>query len=195
VSRLLCLFFCNFKISVQIVLDKLGLQEILKEELAWLDGGLEETNQPKASGSGDRLEFMSQFQSNTNMLKLTNILKNIKKKRDKTACEVVQHQKQPPVKGQQRKKPQRKNVKNDVRESNSSSSSSSDDDGGANPFLDDSPHEEEPTDDVVAPNPLEKFAFVKQPKKVFPTTSKTSCNIFDQAGPSTSYVSKGLIQF
>lgn len=143
---------------------------------------------------------MSQFQSNTNMLKLSSILKNIKKKRDKTACEVVQHQKQPPVKGQERKKPQRKNIKNYARGSNSSTSSSSDDDARANPFLENSQEEGAQNDNIVAPNPLEKFAFVKQLKKGLPPVNKKSCNIFDQsqaktAVPSTSYVLKGLIYF
>lgn len=176
------------KFLAELILNKLGLHEILKDELAWLDGGLEETKQPKASGSSDRLEFMSQFQSNTNMLKLSSILKNIKKKRDKTACEVVEHQKQPPVRGPRPKQPQRKN-----KDVSSSSSSSSDEDEPL--FMEEVPNFEEQADNVVAPNnPLDRFAFVKQTKKCLPPTSKKSFNFFDQSqamAPTTSTAEKG----
>ncbi|XP_059486449.1 DNA helicase MCM9-like isoform X2 [Neocloeon triangulifer] len=87
----------SYRNHASIILEKLGLHEILQAELDLLDNGPKDDEpKPSASGGGgssDRLEFMSQFQSNSNMQKLSSILKNIRQNRDKTACEVVEHQK------------------------------------------------------------------------------------------------------
>jgi len=187
-------------------LTKLGLNEILSEEIAWLDGVEAGNDEPKASGSGgssDRLEFMSQFQSNANMQKLSSILKNIKQNRDKTACEVVDHQKQPAVRARAPKKPKKTNPAV-VKGPFSSSSSSEDEGGDAAPEVNNgteidgtkttqqrkrimviesssSENEDQQLDDILAPKPgvnLKKFAFDKQAPKQMASTSKSN-NFFN----------------
>ncbi|CAB3360901.1 Hypothetical predicted protein [Cloeon dipterum] len=133
----------TYRHQATIILEKLGLPEILKQELDWLENG-PKNDGPSATtsgGSSDRLEFVSQFQSNTNMQKLNCILKNIRKNRDKTACAVVDHQKNPTgAKRVWKEKPKKTQA---VRGPFSNSSSSSEDE--KSPSDDEEENNEQPS--------------------------------------------------